>query len=139
MTRNPVPADPAVIVIDACALAGLVLPDETATGLARVLPQAEPIAPQLLWAEMRNLLLMAERRGRIGAGIVMAALSVVEGLAIDLDRQPASDRVMDLARRHGLTVYDAIYLELALRRGAGLASADAALIRAARVEGVVVV
>lgn len=134
-----IPVDPVVVVIDASALAGLVLPDETATGLARVLQSAEPIAPQLLWAEMRNLLLMAERRGRIGPAAVAEALSVIEGLAIELDRQPSSDRVIDLARRHGLTVYDAIYLELAVRRQAALASTDAALIRAARAEGVTVV
>lgn len=128
-----------MIVVDASALAGLVLPDEAATGLALALQRMEPIAPQLLWAEMRNLLLMAERRGRIGAGTVVAALAIMDGLAIELDSRPSSERVLDLARSHGLTAYDAIYLELALRRQAALASADTALIRAARAEGVNVI
>ncbi len=136
---DPVLADPVLIVIDASALAGLVLPDEAATGLAQILQKAAPIAPQLLWAEMRNLLLMAERRRRVDAGAVAIALGVVEGLQIALDQQPSSDRVMALARRQGLTIYDALYLELALRRQAALASTDAALIRAARAEGVTVV
>ncbi len=133
------PVSGGLIVIDASALAGLVLPGEADRGLALALLQAEPIAPQLLWAEVRNLLLMAERWGRIGAGVGAQALTIVEGLAIDLDSQPSSDRVMELARRHKLTAYDAIYLELALRRKAGLASADTALTRAARAEGVIVV
>ncbi len=136
---EPTQTGPALIVVDASALAGLVLPDEAATGLALALQRMEPIAPQLLWAEMRNLLLMAERRGRIGAGTAAAALAIMEGLAIELDSRPSSERVLDLARRHGLTAYDAIYLELALRRQAALASADTALIRAARAEGVNVI
>jgi predicted nucleic acid-binding protein len=41
-----------------------------------------------------------------------------------------------LARRHRLTVYDAAYLELALREGLALATLDTALAEAARAEGV---
>jgi predicted nucleic acid-binding protein len=54
-------------------------------------------------------------------------------LASDLD--PDLDRAMELAERHGLTFYDALYLELALRRDAPLATLDAALQRAAKSEG----
>ena len=46
---------------------------------------------------------------------------------------------MLLARRHGLTVYDAAYLELALRRGASLATLDMRLSAAAASEGVEIV
>lgn len=58
-------------------------------------------------------------------------LSAIDGFGLDLDVAPSSAVVMDLARRHRLTVYDALYLELALRRGGALASLDAALRRAA--------
>ncbi|WP_206437042.1 hypothetical protein [Paracoccus haematequi] len=47
--------------------------------------------------------------------------------------------VLDLARRLRLTVYDALYLELALRQGASLASLDTALLAAARAEAVPVI
>ncbi|HMS36004.1 MAG TPA: type II toxin-antitoxin system VapC family toxin, partial [Arachnia sp.] len=47
-------------------------------------------------------------------------------------------RVTRLARRHGLSAYDALYLELAVRHGATLAIFDLALERAARAEGVAV-
>ena len=41
----------------------------------------------------------------------------------------------ELAAEHGLTVYDAVYLELALRRRLPLASLDVELVRAARSAG----
>jgi predicted nucleic acid-binding protein len=47
--------------------------------------------------------------------------------------------IHDLSVNHALTMYDASYLELAIRRGCALATLDAALIRAARAEGVTVV
>jgi predicted nucleic acid-binding protein len=124
------------VVVDASALAGLVLPDEGGNGLAAILAEAAPVAPGLLWAEIRNLLLMAERRGRIAPGTPERALAILDGLGIAYDAGPASDRTLQLARRHGLTVCDALYLELALRLGLALATADRALVRAAAAEGV---
>jgi predicted nucleic acid-binding protein len=56
---------------------------------------------------------------------------------------PAAETVFhstqDLCRRQGLTAYDAAYLELALRHRIALATADAALERAARAEGIDIV
>lgn len=127
------------IVVDASALAGLVLPDEAGGDLAEVLTRAEAMAPRLLWAEIRNLLLMAERRGRIDQTAVDRALAILDGLGIGFDGEPSSDRTVQLARRHGLTVYDALYLELALRLRVPLATADRALVRAAASEGVAVI
>jgi predicted nucleic acid-binding protein len=43
---------------------------------------------------------------------------------------------LTLARRHRLTVYDAAYLELALREALPMATLDEALASAARAEGV---
>ena len=43
---------------------------------------------------------------------------------------------MELARRHRLTVYDAAYLVLALRKGVALATLDTMLAVAARAETV---
>jgi len=97
---------------------------------------AEFIAPWLLWAEYRNILVVAERRGRIPPGLAEQAIEAVEGLGISLDRLPSSAAVLSLSRQHGLTVYDALYLELAVRRNAALATLDSALERAAVAEGV---
>jgi predicted nucleic acid-binding protein len=62
----------------------------------------------------------------------------ISRLAVTLDGSPDEREVMALARRHRLTVYDAAYLELALREELPLATLDAALAEAARREGVLV-
>jgi predicted nucleic acid-binding protein len=49
--------------------------------------------------------------------------------------QPSMGAVADLADRHGLTAYDAVYLELAKRQKFGLITQDTELIRAADAEG----
>ena len=125
------------LVVDASAMAGWLLPDEAGPDLTATLAAADEIAaPWLLWAELRNILIVCERRGRIPAGLADEILEAVEGLGLRLDAAPSSAAVLELARRHGLTVYDALCLDLARRRGARLASLDAALLRAARAEGV---
>lgn len=125
------------LVLDASALAAFFLPDETGPDLERLAGAfADFRAPWLIWAEIRNILIMLERRGRLPKGFADEALAAIEGLAIALDTAPAGPDVMRLARAHGLSIYDALYLELALRLGAPLATMDAALARAAEAEGV---
>ena len=126
-------------VIDASALAGWLLPDEDAPDLGPVLGGAgECAAPWLLWVELRNILLVAERRGRIDTGEADALLGLVDRIGIGLDTGAAGPAVMALARRHGLSAYDALYLELAMRQEGPLATLDGALSRAATAEGVAV-
>lgn len=127
------------IVVDVSAVAGLVLPDEALGNLTTALAGAEAVAPRLLRAEIRNLLLMAERRRRIGSGDLEQALAILDAVGVEYDAEPSSDRTLQLARRHNLTAYDALYLELALRLGAPLASSDRALARAAEAEGVALI
>jgi predicted nucleic acid-binding protein len=50
-------------------------------------------------------------------------------------RRSGSDTIA-LARQYGLTIYDAAYLELAMRRGASLATTDRDLTKAAKAAGV---
>ena len=85
---------------------------------------------------LRNILVVVERRGRIEQGETDAILDQVAELGIRLDTAAESDRVMALARLHGLTAYDSTYLELAIRRGEPLASLDRVLISAAKAEAV---
>jgi predicted nucleic acid-binding protein len=89
--------------------------------------------------EVGNALLMAERRGRIRAGRVDAVWRLLAALPIEVDAETnarAWEGAAELARRHGLTLYDAAYLELAARRRLPLATFDGALVRAAGVERV---
>jgi predicted nucleic acid-binding protein len=91
-----------------------------------------------LW-ETANVLVQAERRGRISPAAIRTYLGLLEGLPISID-QPSTASIwhdtLALARSHRLTSYDAAYLELSLRRGLPLATRDKALQAAARLEGV---
>ena len=93
------------------------------------------MAPQIWWTELRNGLLAAERRGRISPGGTDAALAALDDLPITLDRTPHGAMVLRIAREHNLTVYDAMYLELALRLDGPLATLDRELARAAAEAG----
>ena len=63
-------------------------------------------------------------------------LDALNGLPIRTDEEPDFREALGLAKRHGLSFYDALYLELAERRRAELATLDRALGRVAAAEGV---
>ena len=67
---------------------------------------------------------------------VRERLDALKGLPIRTDEEPDLQSTFDLARAHGLSFYDALYLELAKRESADLATLDQALGRAAVAEGV---
>jgi predicted nucleic acid-binding protein len=97
------------------------------------------IAPQLWPLEALNGLLSAERRGRIDRGTRLRLAGLLKALPIIIDDETSGrswEATATLAAEHQLSVYDATYLELALRRGFALATCDKALILAARVSGV---
>ena len=87
-----------------------------------------------LWFELRNLLLANERRQRITPAQTAAALNLVQELPLRLDGQGDSDTTLQLARAHRPTIYDAAYLELAVRCHLPLVTFDTALAEAARSE-----
>ena len=129
------------IVLDASLTVALLLGDEvepdTTASIADI-EVSDAFVPQLWHSEIRNALLIAERRGRISAVQANDRLRYLNTLPIRTDHQPDFDVAMELAREHRLTFYDAIYLELAIRRGARLATLDNALARAADDKGVLV-
>ena len=95
--------------------------------------------PQLWHLEIRNSLLVAERRGRLTWGAVVERLDALSILPVQTDEEPDYQAALELARRHGLSFYDALYLELARRRRVDLATLDRDLGRAAASEGVALV
>ena len=107
-----------------------------AQGVLERVKEKGALVPGLWHLEVRNSLLSAERRGRIAAGDVKERLDAVKGLPIRTDEALDLEAAFDLARAHGLTFYDAVYLELAKRENAELATLDAALSRAAANERV---
>jgi predicted nucleic acid-binding protein len=93
-------------------------------------------APALWWFEVRNILVVNERRGRLAEADSAAFLRDLARLPVLLDRTPQEGEILRLARTHRLSVYDAASLELARRNGIALATLDAALVRAACAEAV---
>jgi predicted nucleic acid-binding protein len=124
-------------VVDASVVGSWVLPDENHPEALKSLDRLkddEAFAPLLLWYELRNLLLANERRRRITPAQTATALNLVQELPLRLDNQADSDTILQLARAYKLTIYDAAYLELAVRRHLPLVTLDAPLAKAARAE-----
>jgi predicted nucleic acid-binding protein len=103
------------------------------------LAETPAIVPALWHLEVGNALLMGERRKRSTNADTTRWLSLLSTLPIVVDDETmtrAWNDTLALARAHKLSVYDAAYLELALRRSLPLASLDANLKAAATVVGV---
>ncbi len=97
------------------------------------------VVPPIWPSEVANGLRTAERRGRISAPDVDVFLVSLLQLPIQVVSLPPRiifQEVLSLARTHGLTVYDASYLSLALRENVPLATLDNALRVAANHTGI---
>jgi predicted nucleic acid-binding protein len=99
----------------------------------------EGVVPGLWWFEVRNILIVNERRRRIAESDTAAFLMNLSLLRLRADQSPDENAVLRLARSHRLSVYDAAYLELARREGLPLATLDGDLRKAAAGEGVALV
>ena len=126
-------------VVDASIAGSWFLPDEamaSTMALARRMAQEGAAAPNLLWHEVRNLLLGAFRRGRLIAADLEAQLDALEALPIRDAGRGEAPLVARLCVGRRLTSYDAAYLAVALADAIPLASLDRELRSAARAEGV---
>lgn len=106
-------------VVDASIAACWLLPDERrpiADAAFRRLADDEVIVPGLWLFELRNVLIVNERRGRMDPAKTARALRLVRALPVIIDTDVQEDDLMRHARTHRLTAYDAAYLELAQRR-----------------------
>ena len=92
--------------------------------------------PALWWFEVRNILVVNERRNRLTETATAAFLRELAQMRVLVDRSPDETDVLTLARRHRLSVYDASYLELARRGDIALATLDKELAAAASSIGV---
>jgi predicted nucleic acid-binding protein len=127
-------------VLDASVATAWLLDDEeealSNVALAR-LETDEALVPQLWHVEVRSALLAAERRGRIRSDEVDERLRSLGDLPVRTDTDPRFGAVLALARTHRLSMYDAMYLELAQRLDAPLATLDKALARTCHAAGLV--
>ncbi len=131
-----------LFVLDCSVAMAGTLPDEFLPHAVALLGRASEtgaVAPLFWPIEIANSLLVAQRRTRITSEARLFALADFSALAIELDgetQRHASGRTSRLAAQHGLSAYDAAYLELAQRRNLALATLDKALGRAAKRESI---
>lgn len=126
-------------VLDASIAACWCFADEQSavadTAMQRLL-EDEALVPALWPLEIRNVLVVSERRGRIESADADAFLRDLDRLPIRVRHDTDLRALVALARKHQLTSYDAAYLDLAIRTSATLATLDESLVRAALEEGV---
>lgn len=130
-----------MFVLDASVALAWVFDDESSPAADRVLQRLEheqAIAPAHWPLEVANGLLTAERRGRLEAAEIPRLRAMLGALPIEIVPVEFGTAigVLDAARRHDLTAYDAAYLDLAWVRGLDLATIDARLRAACVAAGV---
>ena len=129
------------LVLDASLTLASILRDESteaAQAIMRRVVREGAHVPSLWRLEVANVLRNTVRRGRCDALFVDSALRDLEAMSITIDTETdvqAWSATLALSRAEDLTLYDAAYLELAVRLGATLASCDRQLVAAARRRG----
>lgn len=130
-------------VVDCSVCLALGLPDERSPRAEMFLRSTAASAiwwvPALWWCEAANALAVATRRGRVREADVFRWYELVDRLPIETDTDidgTTSSKLYALAKEHGISAYDAAYLELAGRKGAALATLDRKLEQAAANAGI---
>lgn len=132
-------------VVDCSVAMAWCFEDETTSESSVLLNRLEvesALVPSLWYLEVANVLAIAERRKRIAEANVVAFLDLIRMLDIETDQdwsRRVFDHLLPLCRKHRLTSYDAVYLDLAMRSGLPLATLDTELRAAARSLGVEVI
>lgn len=131
------------VVLDASATIAFAIEDERTPAVRSLFADQREedmfLVPELWRFEVANGLAMGVRRGRISNDDFDAALATLDRFPILMDDDSIDHAwrgTLSLARRHALTLYDAAYLELALRIDAELATLDRRLAEAAQAAGV---
>jgi predicted nucleic acid-binding protein len=131
-----------MIVLDSSAALAWTFADERTDAIIAVALRVRDhgaMVPMHWYLEMANILRLAGRKGRVSLAERTAILADFDALPLAADTETARQSwttTLALADRHDLTVYDAAYLELALRQRLPLATLDRELAAAARREGV---
>lgn len=117
------------LVIDASVAAAWCFPDErtdyTDAVLRSVDTTIDPIAPTLWAYEIHNILLMSCKSGRLGKEDAQWTVRFLNELEVQLLAPVLHESLCHLAEAQGLTVYDAPYLDLAIREGKPIATIPA--------------
>jgi len=129
------------VVIDASATLAWIFGDERhdrAWPVVESLRDCTAFAPAHYPLEVANGLLTALRSARLTPDQAATAVVALATIPIEIDAETPGrifDGMWALAVRHRLTIYDAAYLELAMRHRLPLATLDEPLALAAVAEG----
>lgn len=127
------------IVLDASVCASWALQDESsaiADAADARLDSDVALVPRIWWYEIRNLLVVNERRQRLSPADSSRFLRNLSAYPLEMEDEGIEDAIFHLARQFRLSFYDAAYLEIAVRRQIPLATLDRALQTAATSVGV---
>ena len=132
-------------VLDASVALAWLLPNdankEHAALLRSYLRRDDPIVPQIFNYEVLRTFVRLERQRRGSSLMLDVQVADLQALPIVVDAETFTNllpRIVLMARQHRLSVFDAAYLELAMRLAVPLATLDAALLRAAAAEQVTI-
>ena len=126
------------IVLDASVTVCQLLPDESDLRADLVWDrflQDGAVVPPIWHTEVRNALFQAERRGRITLSETHDLFLQANDIQVVTDDATDYVAALRLARLHNLSLYDALYLELAMRANLELATLESRLGQAAAREG----
>lgn len=129
-------------VLDNSISASWILEDEFDLYSSQVLDKllSEPaIVPSIWVLEITNTMVAGFRRKRISPANQVSTVELLKSLPITVESshgQNDLDRLMQLAQAYNLSVYNAAYLDLAIRLELPLANKESDLIKAAKVSSV---
>lgn len=132
----------ASFIIDCSITMSWCFPDEATPATAAVqdrLAEETAVVPVLWFVEVANVLAIAERKGRHTPSKSAVFIAQLAAMNLEVESElgaRAFEHVLPLCREHGLTAYDATYLDLAMRRSLPLATLDDDLRRAAEKAGI---
>lgn len=130
-------------VLDCSLAVATFLPDENSKladqFFTKLQNENKAIVPSLWLYEISNVILVATRRKRISEENVSTIFKSIESFPIEVEPSfsPSIMRnIYELGKKHTLSIYDSAYLELCIRKNAGLGSLDEKLIQSAKKEKV---
>jgi predicted nucleic acid-binding protein len=123
----------AVFVLDASITLTWAFQDQATRETLGILDRLESetaVVPNLWFLELTNVLAIAGRKGRITEVQTTAFFTQLMALDFEVDADVgvrAFTEILPLCNQHTLTSYDAVYLEVAIRRQLPLATLDESL------------
>jgi len=123
-------------VLDTSAVIKCVIPETDSLKVIRLVEEYiqaihELIAPDLFSSEVANVLMMAERTGKIRAGEALAFFhDILSASPVCYAATPLLPRAIEIALTFRQSAYDCLFVALAEREGCELVTADDKLIKA---------